>query len=180
MRQFIHNIVRRLVGHAAHRISIWLRRMEGAGDRPPRQPPQEAAPALPEVGQTPPDDLSPEEEILLRQLPPIAKVKRHVIVPISEAGEMVELSEEIRMTRLGKVVARTEFLTMDGNNTIGHASQVKGQCTHCGRFSFQGQQCVCGRFICQTCAVPFEDKDTVLLLCPDCAHSANWSKETWK
>lgn len=128
----------------------------------------------------PPFTGSLDEALLFMELPPMAKIKRRLIVRISEQGSVPEVSEEMIMTRNGKVLARTEFMVMDGNNTVGRPEDLKGFCVFCQRFSFQGKACeICAAFCCSVCSRPFQDPLGNHYLCAACEREARRSKRNW-
>lgn len=184
MNRILSQIVRRLTACA---IELWnlCRACLGAHINQQAPPPQPQANTsrLLAAGGVASEEFSgsTEEALILMQLPPVAKVKRRIIVPISQQGEIPELVEEIKLTRHGKTISRTEFLVMDGNNSVGRPELVKGLCRHCGRFSFQGGNCeICGHFCCPACQTPYEEASVVHRLCPACGKQAQWSRNTWK
>ena len=123
------------------------------------------------VEDLPPFTGSAEEAMILLQMPPIAKVKRIVLTKVGDDGSIPDSVEELRLTQVGKVIARTDFALMDDYGQIGRSDQLKGRCTSCFAYSFQGAACQqCQAFTCTRCGGAQEGR----CLCPRCAQD-NWA-----
>ena len=118
-----------------------------------------------------------EEAAVLLEMPPVIKVERHVIADVGKNGTLPDSVEELRLTSLGLVVARTDFVIMDDHSQLGRPEQLKGCCTSCQRMSFQGAPCqMCGGFTCPGCSTLLSESQR---LCPRCRRIAEANRDNW-
>ena len=145
----------------------------------PTPPPPNSANVNNPSANLPPFNGSPEEALLLFQLPPIGKAKQRVITRIDPSGSIPDLVEEWRLTSMGKVLSRTDFMVMDDNFSIGPVQNLQGKCTFCHKIVFAGKECECGFFFCKGCIKQFEAGGKVQFLCPTCYLAAEWNRNNW-
>jgi hypothetical protein len=160
----------------AHRIAGWAVRLGGFASSRVEIPDYDGS----DLEEAAPFAGTPEEAMILLQLPPMGVYKRRAIARVSKSGKVQGYVEEWKLTKRGKIARRTDFVLLDDQGKLGAPEQLKGQCSSCGGFIFQAQGCNgCGVLICHACARTSEGDRGEQYLCARCHRSAVLNKDNW-
>jgi hypothetical protein len=159
------------------RIARFIVGAPGRMDEPP--PPsagQEAG-----LNNLPPFTGTAEEAQVLWNSPPIALVRQKRITPIQQDGSILDVAEYQRLTAIGKILAREDYLLMDDFGLIRPSSNLAGQCQSCRRFGFEAvKPCSqCKTMHCCDCSVPVPQYGPEVRLCARCARTAQKYRNNW-
>lgn len=149
-----------------------------------KEQPQQRERAMPDFdfSNIPDFEGSPEEALLLWQLPPSGFIKVRKLTSVDDMGQIPESVEFLKLTPTGKLQIKTTAIIHDDFGVIGNPENLKGQCVFCNRISFNTRTCgFCGQFTCELCGSEFEDKSSgkTLYLCSKHLKEAKWSANLW-
>jgi hypothetical protein len=144
---------------------------------PPSPPPGDQEPNL---GGLPPFTGTAEEAHLLWSSPPVALFRKKQLTGVQPDGSIPEAVEFLKLTAVGKILARVDHILCDDFGASGLASDLK-RCHLCSRFSFQAiQPCpACGHHVCPSCAESFDHNGVVLRVCGPCKEALVLARDNW-
>lgn len=132
------------------------------------------------AGVAAPPPLSPEEMLLLLEMPPVGIIRQQQLVSASELGTIPQSSELTKLGPTGKLIVRTEAVFLDDFGQRGEPGQLAGRCQGCGRVGFQLKACeACGGKFCLGCGGTYQDGEAISFLCAPHLDAARRNQDLW-